>query len=91
MKLTIGNTVLENNVTGAHGGVTDLPFRVLCREQGLACGDGDGQRKGNSLTITGNTKPMQMGQKSARSHTAFLWLGAGHYGGDCGQAGGRSL
>ncbi|MGN0372114.1 MAG: tRNA dihydrouridine synthase DusB [Enterocloster sp.] len=35
MKLRIGNTVLENNVILAPmAGVTDLPFRLLCREQG---------------------------------------------------------
>ena len=39
MKLRIGNTVLENNVILAPmAGVTDLPFRVLCREQGAGCG-----------------------------------------------------
>ena len=34
-KLTIGNVVLDNNVVLAPmAGVTDLPFRLLCREQG---------------------------------------------------------
>ena len=38
MKLRIGNTVLENNVILAPmAGVTDLHFRVLCREQGAGC------------------------------------------------------
>ena len=38
MKLRIGNTVLESNVILAPmAGVTDLPFRVLCREQGAGC------------------------------------------------------
>ncbi len=37
MKLKIGNVMLENNVLLAPmAGVTDLPYRVLCREQG--CG-----------------------------------------------------
>lgn len=37
MKLKIGNMTLENNVILAPmAGVTDLPYRVLCREQG--CG-----------------------------------------------------
>lgn len=37
MKLKIGNVTLENNVILAPmAGVTDLPYRVLCREQG--CG-----------------------------------------------------
>ena len=35
MKLTIGNVELENNVILAPmAGVTDLPFRLLCKEQG---------------------------------------------------------
>lgn len=35
MKLQIGNVTLENNVILAPmAGVTDLPFRLLCREQG---------------------------------------------------------
>lgn len=34
-KLTIGNVTLENNlVLAPMAGVTDLPFRVLCKEQG---------------------------------------------------------
>ena len=40
MRLKIGAVVLENNVIlGPMAGVTDLPFRVLCREQGagLVC------------------------------------------------------
>lgn len=35
MKLQIGNVTLENNVILAPmAGVTDLPFRILCKEQG---------------------------------------------------------
>ena len=34
-KLQIGNVVLENNIAlGPMAGVTDLPFRILCKEQG---------------------------------------------------------
>ena len=39
-KLTIGNVTLDNNIILAPmAGVTDLPFRLLCREQGagLVC------------------------------------------------------
>ena len=37
MKLRIGNTALDNRVIlGPMAGVTDLPFRLLCRDQG--CG-----------------------------------------------------
>ena len=35
MELKIGNVTLENNVILAPmAGVTDLPFRLLCKEQG---------------------------------------------------------
>lgn len=38
MELRIGNTILENNVILAPmAGVTDLPFRLLCREMGAGC------------------------------------------------------
>lgn len=38
MELRIGNTILDNNVILAPmAGVTDLPFRLLCREQGAGC------------------------------------------------------
>lgn len=34
-KLTIGNVILDNSyILGPMAGVTDLPFRLLCREQG---------------------------------------------------------
>ena len=42
MKLTIGNVTLDNNlILAPMAGVTDLPFRVLCKEQGagLICMD----------------------------------------------------
>ena len=35
MKLQIGDVILKNNVILAPmAGVTDLPFRLLCKEQG---------------------------------------------------------
>ena len=35
MKLKIGDVTLENNVILAPmAGVTDLPFRLICKEQG---------------------------------------------------------
>ena len=36
-KMKIGNIQLENNlILGPMAGVTDLPYRILCKEQG--CG-----------------------------------------------------
>ncbi len=35
-KLQIGNVILDNNIAlGPMAGVTDLPFRILCKEQGV--------------------------------------------------------
>jgi len=44
--LTIGNVTLDNcYILGPMAGVTDLPFRLLCKEQGA----GDGQRERDSV------------------------------------------
>lgn len=51
MTLKIGNVELENNVILAPmAGVTDMPYRILCREQGSRSGvHGDGEREGDPL------------------------------------------
>ena len=49
MTLKIGNVELENNVILAPmAGVTDMPYRILCREQGAGV-HGDGEREGDPL------------------------------------------
>ena len=36
MNLKIGNVVIPGNIAlGPMAGVTDLPFRILCKEQGV--------------------------------------------------------
>lgn len=51
-QLTIGNVSLANPVILAPmAGVSDLPFRLLCHEQGSRNGlFGNDQRKGDSLS-----------------------------------------
>ena len=49
-ELQIGNVKLENDlILGPMAGVTDLPFRLLCKAQGagLLFVYGDGQCEGN--------------------------------------------
>ena len=48
-ELQIGNVKLENDlILGPMAGVTDLPFRLLCKEQGSRVAlHGDGQCEGN--------------------------------------------
>ena len=50
-QLRIGNVTLENTyILGPMAGVTDLPFRLLCKEQGAGhFVHGNGQCKSHSL------------------------------------------
>ena len=71
MKLRIGNVELENNVTLAPmAGVTDLPFRLLCREQGcgLMCTEMVSAKA--LLYNNRNTKPI-LAVRASGSRTAF--------------------
>lgn len=48
--LTIGNVELANRyILAPMAGVTDLPFRLLCREMGGPSLYGDGQCKGSFI------------------------------------------
>ena len=50
--LTIGNVKLENSyILGPMAGVTDLPFRLLCKRTGRGTSvHGNGQRKRDPLS-----------------------------------------
>ena len=70
-KLQIGNVELENNILLAPmAGITDLPFRILCKENGagLVCTEmasskaifyGDEKTK-KLLDTTGEKRPMEL-------------------------------
>lgn len=50
MTLKIGNVELENNVILAPmAGVTDMPYRILCRTGSRSGVHGDGEREGDPL------------------------------------------
>ena len=75
MKLTIGNVVLDNNlILAPMAGVTDLPFRLLCKEQGaglVRCSDGALQiftlqlegKKQMSASAFLNGHPIEIGEQ----------------------------
>ena len=57
--LKIGNVTLPNNlILAPMAGVTDLPFRLLCKEQGagLLCME-DGQRQSHYVQKPQYTEP----------------------------------
>ncbi len=50
-KLRIGNVEVDNNlILAPMAGVTDLPFRLLCREQGCGLLYRDGECKGDPIS-----------------------------------------
>ena len=83
-RLDIGGVVLDTPVVLAPmAGVTDLPFRVLCREQGC----------GMVCTEMVSAKAVHYNGAAggkARLPSAFR-VGAGAFGGDRGQAGAGPL
>ena len=75
MKLTIGNVTLDNNlILAPMAGVTDLPFRVLCKEQGA--GLSIGQRQLIAFARTMLSKPqiliLDEATSSIDTHTEAL-------------------
>ena len=80
MRLKIGTVELENNVIlGPMAGVTDLPFRLLCREQGagLVCMEMVSAFAGKS--------------RGAARFPSAVWLGSGGPFGYRRQTGGGAL
>ena len=74
-KLTIGNVVLDHSyILGPMAGVTDLPFRLLCKEQGA--GLSIGQRQLIAFARTMISKPtiliLDEATSSIDTHTELL-------------------
>ena len=56
--LKIGNVTLPNNlILAPMAGVTDLPFRLLCKEQGAGLLCMDGQRQSHYVQKPQYTEP----------------------------------
>ena len=88
MKFKIGDTLLDNNVFLAPmAGVTDLPFRLLCREQGA----------GMSVTEMVSAKAILYKNKNTKELLAVdpaegpVWLRSGDHGSDRSPDRGRAL
>ena len=72
-KLQIGNVILENNlILGPMAGVTDLPFRLLCKEQGagLLCME----MVSAKAILYGNRNTEELLTIDAREHPVSLQL-----------------
>ena len=93
MKLKIGNVTLENNlVLAPMAGVTDLPFRLLCKEQGagLICTEMvsakaiyyKNKNTESLMAIEEKERPVSLQLFGSEIPPAF-WFRAGSDGRDC--------
>ena len=81
MKLKIGNVTLENNlILAPMAGVTDLPFRILCKEQG--CGMVVTEMVSAKAILYKNRNTKALLERTSGFGSA-VWLRSGNYGGYC--------
>lgn len=91
--VSIGNVQLENPVILAPmAGVTDLPYRVICEEMGVALTTTEmvsakailyKNRNTEELLRTAQDEVVSK-KKASPGRSTAVWFGAGYHGGDCG-------
>ena len=93
MKFKIGDTLLDNNVFLAPmAGVTDLPFRLLCREQGA--GMSVTEMVSAKAILYKNKKHKRTSGSGSGRRSCFctaVWLRSGDHGSDRSPDRGRAL
>ena len=85
MSLKIGNVLLENNlILAPMAGVTDLPFRLLCKEQGagLICTEMV-SAKAIYFKNKNTESLMEIDERGTAGFPSALWFRAGFDGRDC--------
>ena len=93
MKFKIGDTLLDNNVFLAPmAGVTDLPFRLLCREQGAGMSVTEMVSAKAILYKNKNTKELlAVDPAEAACFCTAVWLRSRDHGSDRSPDRGRAL